>query len=330
MPFNLFQFKHYYDIVFGSDFSYNEAENSKRGIRDMRAIYSKNKVEILDIPFIQAKEADFWRIFLDDGVYREITVHSFRQTPIAVRKEGDTTTISYDRLIAEDGKEYAVDFSVHISEREDTLYYSFDIESKCDVRVNEVMCPYLDFAECGCKHEDEELFYPDGLGRRVKNPRKFLERNCHTEYISSDYHGITKSFVYPSYSLTMPWLSVQAGCKLLYVASHSEALEMKAFTYGTNPRNAEESRLTFAVSYYPAAVKGEKLHYGESVVKLFDGDWRAASRFYRDWCDAIWFEKRKLPEWIRNMTGWQRIIMKHQYGEIFFRYDDLPKFFKIA
>ena len=28
------------------------------------------------------------------------------------------------------------------------------------------------------------------------------------------------------------------------------------------------------------------------------------------------------------MTGWQRVILKHQFGEIYFKYSDLPKLYK--
>ena len=37
---------------------------------------------------------------------------------------------------------------------------------------------------------------------------------------------------------------------------------------------------------------------------------------------------RVAPEWVKNMTGWQRIILKHQFGKIFFKYSDLVTVWK--
>ncbi len=38
----------------------------------------------------------FWRMFLDDGVYREITVNSWEQTPANVEEKENSTIITYD------------------------------------------------------------------------------------------------------------------------------------------------------------------------------------------------------------------------------------------
>ncbi len=110
-------------------------------------------------------------MFIDDGVYREITVHSNKQTPVSVKTDNGNITVNYDNIIAEDGKRYAIDFTVNISESNGTYSFSFEIENKSNIRVNEVMCPYIDIAKMSCDLEDEEYFYPNALGERVRNPR---------------------------------------------------------------------------------------------------------------------------------------------------------------
>ncbi len=293
----------------------------------MKPIFENNKLHLNDSPFTLTKRADFWRIFLDDGVYREITVHSYKQTPTEVTEVGDRLAISYDRLLAEDGKTYEVDFTVFVDNVDGELRFSFEVEPICDIRVNEVMCPFLDFADCGCPHKDETFYYSNGLGDYKWNPRETL-KGVHTEYISSDYNGIQTTKTYPSAWLSMPWYSLSVGKYSLYIGCHDESFNMVGFTSGTNARNADESRLYFAISYYPAANKGEKLTYSGSVLKLFEGDWRLSADYYRKWSESTWYKKQERPEWLRRMTGWQRIIMKHQYGEIFWRYRDLVEVFK--
>ncbi len=295
----------------------------------MNAVFENNTLVLKDTPFTQAEQADFWRIFLDDGVYREITVHSYRQTPCFVSENGDDLTIGYDRLLAEDGKVYEVNFTVYAEHGDGEVRFSFDVEPMCDVRVNEVMCPFVDFTDCGCRYEDEELVYANGLGCRIKHVRAVIGWS-HTEYISADYHGIQRIMQYPSVGMTMPWLCFTAGQSSLYIAVHDPEMHMVSFVAGTGPRHAETSELYFAVSHYPAATKGERVGNGDgrAVLKLLPGDWRSCADHYRAWCESAWFVRNQSPAWVSGMTGWQRIIMKHQYGEIFFRYSDLVEVFK--
>ncbi len=293
----------------------------------MKARFENNKLLLEDSPFTLTPNADFWRMFLDDGVYREITVHSYKQTPCSISENDDSLAVSYDRLLAEDGKTYAVNFTVYVEHAEGEIRFSFDVESRCEIRVNEVMCPFVDFSDCGCPHEDEELFYANGLGCRIKNLRTVVGWS-HTEYVSADYHGIQRVMPYPSVGMTMPWLAFAAGEYTLYIADHAPEMNMVAFVAGTQARGCTDAELYFAISHYPAATCGEVVHGGHSVLKLFRGDWRLCAEYYRRWSESVWYEAHERPQWIDRMTGWQRVIMKHQYGEIFFRYADLVDVFK--
>ncbi len=293
----------------------------------MKFEFENNELKTTESKIRLNDNTDFWRMFLDDGVYKEITVHSCKQKPSAIERTNGNINIKYDKILAEDGKYYDIDFTVCIKNNNGT-YFSFELQNKSDIRVNEVMCPYLDIADMGCDIADEEYFYPNGLGERIKNPRARVANESHTEYVGADYYGITKTVTYPSFYMTMPWAGFQSGGKFLYIGSHDGKFRMTGFTIGTNARTDSTSRLLYAVSYYPAALQGEKLSYGDTVIKEFDGDWRCGSEFYREWSEKTWFKPKRSPEWVRRMTGWQRIIMKHQYGEIFFRYKDLPEIFK--
>ncbi len=292
----------------------------------MKATLQGNRLTLGE-PLKLSPNADFWRIFLDDGVYREITVHSYKQTPASVVTEGTRTQIRYDSLLAEDGKTYAVDFTVFVDNGEDGLVrFSFEVSPRCELRVNEVMCPYLDLAETGVSPEREELFLPDGLGRHIVNVRAHT-KHFHSEYMHGDERDVSRTLTYPG-GMSMGWLALELGGRTLYFANQNAKMQLSAFTYGVNPREEELSRLTLALSFYPAATAGETVSYSGGVIGLLDGSWRAASALYRAWCDESWFVPLEKPEWIRNMTGFQRIIMKHQYGEIFWRYRDLVEVYK--
>lgn len=74
---------------------------------------------------------------------------------------------------------------------------------------------------------------------------------------------------------------------------------------------------------YPNAMCGESWSNEASVVVPYTGDWTQTCRIYRSWADS-WWHHAPVPQWVQRMTGWQRIIFKHQYGEYLRSYTDLP------
>ena len=74
---------------------------------------------------------------------------------------------------------------------------------------------------------------------------------------------------------------------------------------------------------YPNAMCGDTWTNDASVIVPYKGDWTETSRLYRAWADTWWMHP-PVPQWVQDMTGWQRIIFKHQYGEYLRKYTDLP------
>ena len=74
---------------------------------------------------------------------------------------------------------------------------------------------------------------------------------------------------------------------------------------------------------YPNAMCGDTWRNDASVIVPYKGDWTATSRLYRHWADT-WWKHAPVPQWVQDMTGWQRVIFKHQYGEYLRTYADLP------
>ena len=72
---------------------------------------------------------------------------------------------------------------------------------------------------------------------------------------------------------------------------------------------------------------GEQLTCAPGSVTLVAGGWTKCADLYRAWANR-WFRPVTPPEWVRRFTGWQRIIMKHQHGEIYFRSPDLLRVYR--
>ncbi|MDR1061493.1 MAG: DUF6259 domain-containing protein, partial [Clostridiales bacterium] len=284
------------------------------------------------------------------------------QAPSQTIREGEDTTIRYDAVVAENGARYAVALSVHVKSAGGALHFSADICNGADgLRVNELQLPFAEFERLSSEPDEEVLYIPNALGARHENPREYIRKNFHSEYLQADDKGVWFTSIYPptalwqlpSRSLSMPWLGVQSGEHFLYAGRHDAFFRIAGLSVGAEPRGAE-SRLSIAVSQYPAAAQGEALHYGGGVLAAWRGDWRDGSAFYRQWAERTWMKAAGVagaagatgvagvagatgaagpkigrpPDWVAAMPGWQRIICKHQYGEIFYKYADLPRVYE--
>ena len=74
---------------------------------------------------------------------------------------------------------------------------------------------------------------------------------------------------------------------------------------------------------YPNAMCGDSWSNDCTVIVPYKGNWTETCRIYRRWADS-WWHHGPVPQWVQDMTGWQRIIFKHQYGEYLRTYRDLP------
>ena len=116
----------------------------------------------------------------------------------------------------------------------------------------------------------------------------------------------------------------------LYFGSHDPSLQQTWHGLRTYPDEGTIGHTTTDFKHleagfyrYPNAMYGDTWSNDASVVVPYEGDWTATSRIYRHWADT-WWKHEAVPKWVQDMTGWQRIIFKHQYGEYLRKYSDLP------
>ena len=273
-----------------------------------------------------AEGGDFWRLHLEIDEYCELLVRSAQQTDYTVTKTENETIITYPSLLAENGVRFDCTYEVHIEREKDGLNFYGVFENRHPrLRVNEQQLPFLDIQRFNGDFQQEVLYVPCSLGERIVNPRAFVRNMKHTEYMCADYNNIWWVLDYTA-AMTMSFLGVQSGDTFLYIARKDPNFSLCNFCIGTTPRG-QYPRLCLTVSHYPLAVEGEKITTPKTFVAAYQGDWRRGAEDYREWKNT-WFVPRKKPEWIQELTGFQRIIMKHQYGEIFYNYPDLVDIYK--
>ena len=145
------------------------------------------------LPMNIHERSDFWRAHLDDGEYREMTVVSSRQNPSAIQKNAKETVVTYSTLTAENGNVYDIALTIHIQESDGGLLFFATIDNHSPVRFNEIQLPFFDFDRLCSSPEEEVLYLPNGMGERIVNPRDFVRKSCHTEYMAADYCNIWQS-----------------------------------------------------------------------------------------------------------------------------------------
>ncbi|MDO1449384.1 DUF6259 domain-containing protein [Rhodocytophaga aerolata] len=109
----------------------------------------------------------------------------------------------------------------------------------------------------------------------------------------------------------------------LYFGSHDPSFEDTGHGLRLYPsKKFVFDQLEAGMYKYPNCVSGQTWTSNVNVVSPYQGTWHETSRLYRTWANT-WWKHREPPQWVKEMKGWQRIIMKHQYGEILFPYTDL-------
>lgn len=260
----------------------------------------------------------FWTLSAVHGRDRDVPVHSEDQRG-TVTPLDDGLRVSYASVQTADGE--VLDVSVIIDIRQGHsggLEFSAVANAGDGVTVRELAVPIVELAE-HTESGDEVLYRAEGLGRRTEQPRTRLAER-HTEYMVDDSAGIWEPIAYPG-ELSMPWQGVERDGAFLYMGRHDPGFSSVVLSAGVPPRGGERELWLAAVT--PSGRSHAEA--GPVVLRRFDGTWRDGAAFYRAWADT-WYTGPH-PSTTR-LQGWQRIILRHQFGQINYRYTDLVDLFE--
>ena len=302
----------------------------RRGERTMLKLATKNLTfEISEdgsdarfvMPANSVKGGDFWRLILDDGLRTEIPVFSHKQKGTVTLRD-DVLTIVYERLISEYGDRYDVQLTVVVEKKGELLSFTPIVENRSDVRVNECFCPLMCFdGIAGEKHKDA-LYMPFGLGQRVEDPYARLESKTKAYYEHNEYETFWHLH-YPQAS--MCWMGIESGDKFLYISRQDPKIRC---CFLTVRHTIHTDDLMLGIVHLPMARKGETITFAPTVVGLLDGDFREGAKDYRAFTERSFYRPVAKAEWVQEMTGFQRVIMRSQYGEDYYTADDLPSMYE--
>ena len=276
-------------------------------------------------PLCNRPDADFWRLMADDGYYMDMQIKSSQQTG-SVTVQDNVTIIHYDNVVTDSGRVLNIELTLTVTALEDRLVFDSKIDNHDEkTRANELQYPYFEVTQLCGKREDDILLRPNGLGERIENPWEAF-KDAHTEYMAADYYDIKATLSYPR-PATMSWFGLQSGENFIYMGRHDERTRLCCLLNAVAPRGAKVPYLASSICQYPFVRPDETLVLPSVIMTMQEGDWRIGSDIYGEFARSTFYHPIKPREWVQNMTGWQRIILRHQYGEVFWKFEDLPQLY---
>ncbi|MBN8216430.1 MAG: hypothetical protein J0L75_07285 [Spirochaetes bacterium] len=255
-----------------------------------------------------------WRLYaqIDDAFDREILPSAH---PPRIEIEGDRITVSYAEAVCE-GKpmHIAVAFTVELS-GDETHWGLYVDHREPGVTVRECQFPLVGGLEL---KPGQELLWSRIGGERIADVRGELRRQ-HSAYMAQDHVFLGLTTLYPANTAATNCYLLADAAEGLYVGCHDPSLE-----YTGQSLRLYGDDLEAGLVRYPVIECGGRFGLDAFVLAPYAGTWHAGVSRYRTWADS-WFRAATPPAWIAKMNGWQRIILKHQYGEKHFAYDQLPQ-----
>lgn len=263
-----------------------------------------------------AGNSQIWRLFVQHSKRFDVEVTEGRTTPIIVGNGKDQLRIKYENLLCcECSVKITIELTVEIED--DNIKFGVAlVNNQPDFIIRDFHYPVIH----GIKiKEDQALITADHGGMRYDDPLCEIKKH-HTLYLAPDHKFIQKKLNYPNDFAAMNNFMFASEVEGLYFGLHSNNIEFTDHNFRLYGELLDVSMVRF-----PNCNTGEEWQQNGYVISPYSGSWHIAANKYRSWTEKTWFKPHDIPNWIRTMTGWQRIIMKHQYGEIHYKFDELPQ-----
>ncbi len=269
--------------------------------------------------------AALWRLYFDTPDQRELEIDGARHTP-EISSDGTSIVLRYASVSEERrlGKNLAFSLVLTITLEDDMVRFASEIlNSEPHTIIRELQYPLVGDLALPREHK---LMTTVGGGQLYENVKSLIVK----EGMKSPY--MTPAQFYRQMTVEYPKGAVAANCfalvgdkEGLYFGSHDPALVNTGHGLRVYPSAPEVfDRLECGLYKYPNCMSGGSWSCDANVVAPYTGDWTVTSKLYRRWVDSAWWDRHTPPQWVREMKSWQRVVFKHQYGEYFFRYRDIP------
>ena len=256
-----------------------------------------------------------WRLYFQRGDALDREILASEASP-EVSEEGEAIVLRYNTVRFE-GRPLDVAVTIRITLDGDDVRWVIEVANhQPGIVIRECQFPLV--GNLGLK-ATQSLIWSKWGGQRFRDVRGEIEKQ-HTLWHAPDHLFVATSISYPRTAATNCYLFADEA-EGLYIGCHNTDL---AYTQHELRLYGEE--LEAGLVRYPGIATGETWQMSGYVLSPYTGTWHVAAHKYRAWADT-WFRPADPPDWVRTLNGWQRVILKHQYGEIHYRYDQLPEIY---
>lgn len=258
-----------------------------------------------------------WRLYLQIGTEMELEVDPGTNHTPQIETDETQLRLRYNSVWLR-GRELAIQVEIVAALKGEDVHWTIHMENaEPGVTVRECHFPLVGNLQIT---EDQNLIWSKHGGERMEHLRHELSRNI-TYYMAPDqvYTGLSINYPFPAATNCFTLVNDREG---LYVGCHIPLPE----------RTLHQCRLyggkflEVGMVRFPNLSTDQSRVEGPFVTSPYSGDWHVAARKYRTWANT-WFQPPTPPAWVRRMNGWQRVILQHQYGDIHYRFKQLPQIY---
>ena len=261
-----------------------------------------------------------WRLVCNCGDSQEIELSAERTTSriaVAPRK----FKIEYRDPVGSNGEKLDVKVAILGQLVNEDLYMMITVFNGMtkDNIIKECHFPLLSLSEKASHmtlHTSERAgtVWPDLVSAKGR------WRNYEAIYQGKHYLYERRVTRYPGSEAAMNFFELNSGSEGLYFGNHDESFQCTCHLI----EDEKPGKLNLGMVKLPFLGAGNQVTYENFVISAHTGSWHKGADKYRAWANK-WFKFREHPESVRQMLGWQRIIMRSQYGENFYTFADMDK-----
>jgi len=271
-----------------------------------------------------ASGKSLWRLYYDRKVEKdnEVIASTYAPTVLADKNE---ITISYPKL-SHQAEELNFNLTLKIILEDGLVKFASKItNSEPHTIIREIQYPLI--GNCQAPADHQLLTTTEG-GKLYPDPKKQI-LSIPFSYMGPDQHFRKMTVKYPA-QVASNCFALVGTTQGLYLGSHDSTFQDTWHGLRMYPdKNHNFTELEVGLYKYPSCMFGETWKNDANVVAPYSGNWHETAKIYRKWADS-WWRHREEPQWVKEMNGFQRIIMKHQYGETLFPYTDFNNRIKKA
>jgi hypothetical protein len=266
--------------------------------------------------FNYASGGPLWRLYFDNNNEKDIEISANNNNP-AIQRSGDEIIITYKDLTVRN-REIDFKLTLRIKLEENLLRFSSEIfNNELHTVIRELQYPLL--ADCKLP-PDHRLLTTQRGGNIYPDVKKQILSLPHT-YMGPDHKLRSMNFSYPA-DVSANCFALTGISQGLYFGSHDSTFEDTGHGFKLYPdEQGDFDQLEIGLYKFPNCLSGNRWINNSNVIAPYSGSWHETSKIYRRWADT-WWEHREPPMWVKQMPGFQRIILRHQYGETIFPYKD--------